>query len=304
MERNDFFKNVTELVRDKFETGSASVSVEFKEITKTNDTCLHGLIIKDADSNIAPTIYLDGFLERYDDGLMSIDDIVETVIDVYHSNRKSSVDVSFVQNYEQIKSKLIVCLINTNMNSEYLKSHPHKSVLDLSTIYKIKLDDTVGEFGDCSATIAVTDELLSYWNVSIDELDTQAWSNTKRLHPATFKSITEVLSSMISDFDETIADDDMPGLYVLTNDVKTNGACYMVDIDTLSNVANKLSSDIYLIGSSTHESLILRDNDDAINVEALREMVKSVNETEVANEDILSYSVYRFSRETQQLSIA
>ena len=58
-----------------------------------------------------------------------------------------------------------------------------------------------------------------------------------------------------------------------------------------------------LIPSSIHECLFLPD-DEGADVDTLRMMVREVNETQVAPEEVLSDSVYRYDPETDAVVIA
>ena len=53
-----FIKEVKEAVESKVGTG---FDVTVNKVTKNNDLVLDGLVIKATDTNIAPTIYLNGY---------------------------------------------------------------------------------------------------------------------------------------------------------------------------------------------------------------------------------------------------
>ena len=56
----------TEKVRDAVEKGLGNgYRVEAKEMRKNNGVILHGLMVLEEGRNVAPTIYLDTFLEAY-----------------------------------------------------------------------------------------------------------------------------------------------------------------------------------------------------------------------------------------------
>ena len=70
----------------------------------------------------------------------------------------------------------------------------------------------------------------------------------------------------------------------------------------LEDICDSLQGSFYIIPSSVHEVLILpSDNtDDSIKI---REMIKEVNDTQIAAEEILSYSLYFYDREENRLYI-
>ena len=62
------------------------------------------------------------------------------------------------------------------------------------------------------------------------------------------------------------------------------------------SILDRLDTDkFYILPSSVHEVIIVSPQI-AMNIEALREMVNSVNATEVSPDEVLSYNVYEYSR--------
>ena len=102
---------------------------------------------------------------------------------------------------------------------------------------------------------------------------------------------------------DMIGEPDHPaGLYVLSNEEMYFGAVTIFYPGLLSVIADEFGSDLFILPSSVHECLILPCSQ-GIDPHALASIVRTVNETEVAEEDILSFSVYRYSRKDDRLSI-
>ena len=91
-------------------------------------------------------------------------------------------------------------------------------------------------------------------------------------------------------------------MYVLTNTQKLYGAGCMLYPGLLEAISEKLDADLYLLPSSIHE-VILLPAESRICQKELAEMVDSINRTELAADEILSSSVYYYSRTQQALSI-
>ena len=89
-------------------------------------------------------------------------------------------------------------------------------------------------------------------------------------------------------------------LYVLTNRDKLYGASAMLYSDKAKELADRLGADLLILPSSVHEVLILPD-DRTQEYDFYRNMVKEVNTTQVEPEEILSYSLYRYSREKEEI---
>lgn len=70
----------------------------------------------------------------------------------------------------------------------------------------------------------------------------------------------------------------------------------------LEIAAKKMNGDFYILPSSIHELLAVPVS--TAEIEELRQMVKEVNDNEVAPEEILGYEVYRYNRETGEVEVA
>ena len=79
-------------------------------------------------------------------------------------------------------------------------------------------------------------------------------------------------------------------MFCLTNETKMNAASLILHEDIRKQIGEFMKGDYYILPSSIHETLLLPDNGD-FDVKALNAMVKEVNATEVALEDILSDKV-------------
>lgn len=83
---------------------------------------------------------------------------------------------------------------------------------------------------------------------------------------------------------------------------KNNGANIMLYKEYLEIAAEKMNGDFYILPSSIHELLAVPVS--TAEIEKLRQMVKEVNDNEVAPEEILGYEVYRYNRETGEVEVA
>ena len=69
----------------------------------------------------------------------------------------------------------------------------------------------------------------------------------------------------------------------------------MCDEEVMSLIAEKLGSDLIVIPSSIHETIILKETEN-VSVTELNAMVEAVNEEAVTPQEKLGNSVYRFDR--------
>ena len=88
-------------------------------------------------------------------------------------------------------------------------------------------------------------------------------------------------------------------MYVLTNESQFNGAACILYENLLYDFASSIGSDLYILPSSVHEVILIPKNEfpDKDNLSC---MVKDINESEVATDEVLSDHVYeyRYDRKT------
>lgn len=284
--------------------------VNIHDVLKNNSTRRTGLTIKTEESNVAPTIYLEGSFERYKAGDATLPVIVSEIISVYESHKTTmSFDASLVTDFSACKERICYKLVNADRNRELLSDAPHIIVCDdLAVIFYI----LVSNDGEGTATITVRNNMSDLWGVAADELFKIALANTQRLFRGTVKSMASVMMELIADrldeegcrefYDMVVSEDDVP-MYVCTNASKINGAGVILYENLLKDFAQKVGADFYILPSSVHETLLIPVSDQ-FDVETLRAMVCEVNMTQVAPEEQLSDQVYLYSRECDEIRIA
>lgn len=284
--------------------------VSIHEVLKNNDTHLTGLTIRTEESNVAPTIYLEGSFERYKAGDASVPVIVSEILSVYESHKTTmSFDASLVTDFSACKERICYKLVNADRNRELLADAPHIIVCDdLAVLFYI----LVSNDGEGTATITVRNNMTDLWGVDEDELFKIALLNTQRLFRGSVMSMASVMMDLLSDrmddeysseFFDMVVSEDMVPMYVCSNNQKLNGAGVILYKDLLKQFAEKTGSDFYILPSSIHETLLVPVSDQ-MEVEALRSMVREVNATQVAPEEVLSDNVYIYRREDDKISLA
>ncbi len=281
--------------------------VEVREVTKNNDTKLESLIIMGQETNMHPTIYMDDFYDRYRRG-ESLETIEDRILQIYQDHRtEEKFDITFFSEWKTMKDRVIYKLVNFDRNRELLKKVPHRKILDLAVVYEFFL----GMDGKCGASILVHNEHMETWGVTADELYAAAFSNTPKLMGYNFSSMKEVMLEIMGSEDagcegienlpsrEDLERDTFP-LYVLTNRIKIHGAGCILYKNLLMEIVEKWGCNICIIPSSIHETILIPMSV-AGNCEAISQMVREVNQTQVSPEEILSDHVYQFSRKTGEI---
>ena len=101
---------------------------------------------------------------------------------------------------------------------------------------------------------------------------------------------------------ESVYEDDICPMYVATNSKKLNGACVMLYDGLLRDFARKVGKSFYIIPSSIHEVILIPDTLD-MDIRYMKAMVKEVNGTEVAPDEVLSDNVYRYDIDTDRIGM-
>lgn len=295
------FTSFATLIKEEIERRSDEYKqVKINDVIKNNGIVLKGITIVQNDSNISPTIYLNHYYEAFENQLISIEAVVEGVMDNYEKNKvKRSIDMKAFMDFEQIKSKIIFKLVNTNRNEELLSDVPNISFLDLSVVFQCLITEDMFD----NATILIHNAHLKLWGISTDELYEIAKHNTPRLQQMEIRNMKDVLQQLTLEDEDMFTESEMNGatpMYVLSNKMQVHGAACILYDDILNDFALALNKDIFILPSSIHEVILLPvvGNED---YDELKRMVKEVNETQVEPEEVLSDSVYYFDKKTGQI---
>jgi hypothetical protein len=227
-----------------------------------------------------------------------------------------------ILNLDTISSKVTYRLINVEINKERLKTMPHNIICDLAKVYNIIVKSDENGL----ASIAVTNDLLEYWNYTVEEIDKLAEQNTPILFPPTIRTMKEVFYEMFQsqainngkyaseeekelleqlypkDRNQSTEPDEIE-MYILSNTTNLNGASALFYPNVLQDFAVSHQSNLYILPSSIHEVILIPENRE-LSKEYLCQMVIDVNQTQVPIEEVLSNEVYYYNYQTKELSIA
>lgn len=280
-----------------------------QKVPKNNGTVLDGLCIMHKTAKSSPTIYLNSYYERYEEGI-SFHSIITEILQIYQENSTvTHLDFSILNDFSLLKDKVLYKLVHTASNKELLKDIPSISYLDLSIVFYLFLEKN--EEGQMTALIH--NDHMETWNTNLDELYRLAAVNTPLFLPAELKSMSEVMKSIArehlgEDYREEFIDDLLSPpaaspLYVLTNSSGICGACTILYPGQLKNFADMLEKDLVILPSSIHEVLLI-PYEDHICFEELTDTVSHINRAEVPVEDRLSDQVYLYSRSLDAVTLA
>ncbi len=299
MDFNEFKETIIKYLMEDY----GEENITCKEYRKNNSSIRTGISIRKDKINICPTVYLENYYEELDKGR----DIEEIASMIAHTLKQAEFtkdfDVEYITDYENIKDKVFIKVINTEKNEELLEGVPHFNYLDVSIVFYVGVKLKKKEKG----SILITNSLFDMFDVKLDTLYADAKKNNRYVNNLYLKPIEEVLKELFKEtgntkglneeefMNELPLDEMSNSLFVLSNESRTFGAAYLCDQETLSYFASTINEGFYIIPSSIHELILIPESkvDDS---GYLIEMVRTINEQEVPIEDVLSDNVYYFNK--------
>jgi hypothetical protein len=292
MNYQEFLKNI----QTQLSVLLPDADLHIQQIARNNGNFYDGLVIVRGGINIAPTIYLMPYYHRYLDGV-SLEDIYADILDTYQNNLpEQNFDTTIFTCFAKVKDRIVMRVINYERNLELLAQVPHFRYLDLAIVFYCLLssDETT------QASILIYNQHLSFWGIDADTLYECAIVNTPNLLPHKMTDMTSILKEVLGEdvMDET---SDIP-MYVLTNRYHTNGACVILYDQLLKQLADFFNRDLVVLPSSIHEVLLV-PVEVSVDLAQYDRMVQEVNETQLADDEVLSNHAYFFSRANGLLSL-
>lgn len=309
LDYDSFVSTVRDVVKERMGDG---FDIRIYKVIKNNSLELDSLVILKEGRGIAPNIYFKPYYESYLEGT-SVDVIVERLCNIYNHCSMPLVQEDFTYTLKEMKPYIFYRTVSFDRNRKLLKDIPHIRYLDLAITFHCLVQSDEEGIG----TIRITNGHLKQWGITLGDLKKLADINTARLFPAAIVKMEEVLRGMFkngltddldSDFTKELeimlTDKGVTGkqndMYVLSNQKGISGSSCILYEDILQNFARKINSDFYILPSSIHEVLLVPETKN-MKKEDLAAMVREINVTQVADEEVLSDNVYFFSRESNKV---
>lgn len=297
--RMKFEEFVEEIIENMQKRVPENYLVQVQNICKNNDLKLTGLTIGDQNLNIYPTIYLEEFYKKYEEGV-SFEAITDIIWNTYCQNApKGNWDTSRFIEWRNVKDIICPKIINYAANRELLNSVPYRKVCDLAVVYYATVD--ICENG--VASILLRNEHLKLWGKTEADLYELALENYRRIFSITSQNLEDIVLELMNCKEDISFDENtIVPMIVVTNKKKLNGAAAILFPDELQKIADKIGTDLYILPSSVHE-IILLSTDNTMTVDELKETVRFVNSNELRQEEVLSDNVYLFNRHNPSIEI-
>lgn len=296
--QNEILKKIIKILNENYE-------VELHKIMKNNDIELVAITIREKQSlGAVPTIYLEDFYEMYCAG-MCVEDITNNIIAIYERQKgKVRISIDDFKDFEKIKGKIMLKLVNYERNQTGLETMPHKKILDLAIVFYVLWDDG----GEQRMTSTIKNSHMELWGVGIKEVYDVAYENTISKLSVNIRNMRDIVYDIYKDMKKTskmtstienelleeIERYEYP-MYVISNQKKILGASVILYEQVLKYFYEKFQCKYYVIPSSIHEVIILPKTD--MSVEEMKKMVTEINENEVDYLEVLSDNVYRYDGE-------
>ena len=282
------------------------LKMDIRPVEKVN-TVKDGMSFLDMnkESNLSPTIYVEDMYKSYQE-TEDYRKVFEDVAAVVEKVLKEPLVTQETLNFHAAKDNIVFQLINTEQNKGLLNSLPHREFHDLSIIYRW----VVGRDENGLQSVVIKNDLMEKLDLNEEQMFKLAVVNYKRLLAPSICSLDDIMREAFREegMPEELAEIMLPSrtsdemMWVISNNVKVNGACSMLYDDVLQDVAKIVGSDLYILPSSVHETMAVSVN--MGNPYELAQMVNDINMSQVSLDERLSNQVYHYDKELHKLTMA
>lgn len=288
---NEFTQAVASIIKmmgDEYFPNYDEISVRLEAITKNNDDRRVGLLISEKGNKVIPTIYLEEYWKKYQEGY-SLKDIVDEIVAVRKEYNNPDIDPSMITTLSKIRDRITCKMLNIKNNESYLTDKPYSKISDLAVVYVVDLNNNMN--------VTITNTILKQYGITKETLHRIAMRNLAK-STAKFRTMSEMLLEMGAPEEIIPECDPDHTMYVLTNASGMLGANLILDKATMDMVSQKLGGDFIIIPSSIHEVIILPMS---AGTDGLTSIIGSVNIDQLDARDVLSNHPYIYSAETKKI---
>ncbi len=287
-------KRVLELLGDAYST-------EVLKVRKNNGVRKEVLYVRQKESECIPCFYTEELYRSYCMGENEVG-LAEYLVNVIRGESESVKEqVNLFLSKEWMTEHLFIRLIHYEKNTDNLEDAVYLKYLDLAGVVYVLTESSEDGVKSFQLPKHIWDTLGLG---TIEECFPELMKNTRRLFPETMACISaeeseetvlgrKAMSVTIRwmEHEEALHSG---RLYAVTNHRRINGAAVLLYPELLKEIGERYGGGYYIIPSSIHEVLLLKDTGEE-RAEELNAMVREVNETHVAPEERLSNHVYYYS---------
>ncbi|WP_026510990.1 DUF5688 family protein [Butyrivibrio sp. LC3010] len=298
MDYERFKEGFQDALKAELAVRGADVELTARRVDKMNGS-YDAITVRPTESSIGVNISIEKAFASYENGT-PIPEIAEHFADAVEKGFRESpqVDLESLSDYEQMKSKLSMEVVSAEKNAELLESVPHERMEDMAVVYRFVLDQTDSGNG----TILVTNQLLDQYGITKEQLRADAMENAPEIRPSEIRGMSEVMSELAPGMIPEVAPEDEQ-MFVATVPDKIHGAGVIAYPNFMEDAAQKMGGDFFVLPSSIHEVLLVKDNGQ-MTAKELENMVKEVNATQVEPADQLTDHVYHYDSQNHIFELA
>lgn len=292
-----FKEMVEESILEYLPEEYAGANINVDEVKKAS-MVYTGLTVRKPSTNVAPIINLDMIYMAYKGGKASVNEVLEEIASQIIEGYKNAVNFNDISiKFDDVKDKIVFSLVSYETGRQLFSSRPYIIFQkDIVVIFKICLDSS-------NVTIPITNNIFNSWGRSVDELFTIAINNIAKIMPMRMDSMADIMLQMMGrDLIDGINPEmllESPLQYVVSTENKLDGAVTLLMPSRLEEIRNRIKDDFYILPSSIHELIIMPVSSTPTSADELNQMVREVNATEVAPDEVLTNHVFLY--EGQQL---
>ncbi len=288
------YEDFLDIAKDAAKTRHPEAEVTVQKVEKLQGESYVGLSVRPEGSNAAVTMNLHELFDQVQENPKRLAAVMSEFLSGLDKalTKIPKVDVEQFRNYENVKDKLVMQVIPVEPNAEKLATVHHKTIEDIAVVYRIDVSDSRHH----NATVLVTNQMLDQFGITPEQLHQDAVVSQAEHHPPTLRNMSEMMAEMMGGAE--FMDVPESPMWVATVAGGLNGAAAVQIPDFMDQAAEKLGGNFFVLPSSIHECLFIRD-DGEFQRPQLEEMVQSVNATEVSEADFLSDSVYHYDSEAR-----
>ena len=298
MDYESFKEKFPKALKEEMAERGVEVEITSRRIDKMNSS-YDAFTVRPIDSPIGVNVSAQKAFSEHEKGTY-IDDLAVSFADAVEKGLRESpqVDLESISDYEQMKSKLSMEVVSAEKNAELLESVPHERMEDMAVVYRFVLDQTDSGNG----TILVTNQLLDQYGITKEQLRADAMENAPEIRPSEIRGMSEVMSELAPGMIPEVAPEDEQ-MFVATVPDKIHGAGVIAYPNFMEDAAEKMGGDFFVLPSSIHEVLLVKDNGQ-MTAKELENMVKEVNATQVEPADQLTDHVYHYDSQNHIFELA
>nr|WP_294679429.1 DUF5688 family protein [uncultured Blautia sp.] len=208
-----------------------------------------------------------------------------------------------LEDYNKIKDKLFIRLLNATDHEEELKEILHRVVGDIAIVVYI----FAGEKNGYIVSTRVKNEMIKKWETDRDAIYETAVLNTYFLNPPRIYFWEKLV------FDEDYSGENFMNLMMdyniekgirgncLSTTRRTNGAAAIFLPGVAKRLAELMEADLYLVFTSIHEVMV--HSAQSVYPEDLKAVLKDTMRTATPPEERLSSYIYYYDRVTEKITM-